>query len=100
MEETASTADEQLMLAQKSSTKTDSLPTQKSSRKLLPQLTGRLDCKYSSWGLRNLRGNCFHGHTWSRQPIQLLWAQKSSTKTQSLPTQKSSRKLLPRLTNS
>src|SRR3990172_7712804 len=136
------------MLAHKSSTKTQSLPTQTSSRKLLPQLTGGLDSTYSSCGLRNhqqklslcrlrhLRGNCFHGshvestahtapvgseiinensvtadseifeetastaHTWSRQRIQLLWAQKSSTKTQSLPTQKSSRKLLPRLTNS
>src|SRR3990170_392984 len=93
-------ADEQLMWAHKSSTKTESLSTLKSSRKLLPRLTNT-SCwlinhqqKLSLCRLRNLGGNCFHGDE------QLLWAQKSSTKTQSLPTQKSSRKLLPRLTNS
>jgi len=119
-----------LMRAQKSSMKTESLPTQKSSLKLLPQLTCELDSANSSCGLinherklslcylRNHQQNWIHGwridstpqkahasseiinenwvsadsenitetastaDTWTRQRKQLLWAHKSSTKTE------------------
>jgi len=39
------------------------------------------------------------GDAWIRLRKEPLWAMKSSTKTQSLPNQKSSTKLLPRVTH-
>jgi hypothetical protein len=39
------------------------------------------------------------GDAWIRQRKESMWAQKSSTKTESLPTQKSSTKLLPQETH-
>jgi hypothetical protein len=39
----------------------------------------------------------YTGEAWIRQRKEPIWALKSSTKTQSLATQKSSTKLLPRV---
>jgi hypothetical protein len=39
------------------------------------------------------------GEAWIRQRKQPLWTQKTSMKTESLPTQKSLTKLLPRVTH-
>jgi hypothetical protein len=64
--ETASTRDawirqrKEPMRAMQSSTKTESLPNQKSSTKLLPRVTLGFDSSNSTCGLRNLQRNCFH----------------------------------------
>jgi hypothetical protein len=44
----------------KSSTKTESLPNQKSSTKLLPRVTPAFDRANSTCGIRNLQRNCFN----------------------------------------
>jgi len=154
LNETASTGEawirqrKQPLWTQKTSMKTESLPTQKSLTKLLPRVTHGFDSRNSPYGLRNhqrkllprvthgfdtannpcgLRNNqwkpshyrlrnpqrnCFHvwrmdstaqktpvatkiinktastGDAWIRQSKEPLWDQKSSTKTESLPTQK------------
>jgi len=41
----------------------------------------------------------FTGDAWIRQRKKPMWAMKSSTKTESLATQKSSTKLLPQVTH-
>jgi len=137
----------QPLWVQKSSKKTESLPTPKSSTKLLTRLMHGFESTHSRWQLRNhqrklsrckLRNhqrNCVQGRimdltpqtalmgseiikenwvaaffeiisktastseAWIRQRKQPMWAQKSSKKTKSLPTQKSSTKLLPRVTH-
>jgi len=48
------------MRAMQSSTKTESLPNQKSSTKLLPRVTHGLESANSTFGLRNHQRNCFH----------------------------------------
>jgi hypothetical protein len=64
--ETASTGDawirqrKEPMRAMQSSTQTESLPNQKSSTKLLPQVTHGFDSANSTCGLRHLQRNCFH----------------------------------------
>jgi hypothetical protein len=94
----------------KSSTKTESMPTQKSSTKLLPHVTNGFDITNSPYGLRNHQlkltrcrcrnhqWNCFQADTWIRQRTQSLPTQKSLTKTESLPPHKSSTKLVSRVT--
>ena len=51
----------QPLRTEKSSLKTKSLPTQKSSTKLLPRETHGLNSTYSRCGLWNLQWNCIHG---------------------------------------
>ena len=138
--ETASRGDawirqrKQPLWTQKSATKTESLPTHKSSPKLLPRVTHGFDSANSPSGLRNhhkkqshccsetINKTVFKGDVWIRQRKnprglriinetastcdawirqrkQPLWTHKSSTKIESLPTQKSSPKLLPRTTH-
>jgi hypothetical protein len=49
--------------------------------------------------LEILNETAYTGEAWIRLRKELMWAMKSSTKTESLPNQKSSTKLLPRVTH-
>jgi hypothetical protein len=76
-----------------------SLGTQKSSTKLLPQVTYGFDSASSPWDSEIINKTASTGDTWIRQRKQPLWTPKSSTKTESLSSQKSSTKLLLRVTH-
>jgi hypothetical protein len=90
------------LFTQKESRKTESLPTQKSSLKMFPQLThGFISAHYpltqkESRETESLPHTeialetAFTGHKWIRQPTQPLLTQKQSRKTRSLDSQKSS----------
>jgi len=70
----------QPLQTQKSSLKTESLPTQKSPTKLLPLVTHGFDRANSPYGLRNQQRNYFHGWRMDSTAQTTLWTQKSSTK--------------------
>jgi hypothetical protein len=72
---------------------------QKSSTKLLPLLTHGFDSANSPCGFSNHQETASTGDAWIRQRKEPLRAMKSSTKTESLQNQKSSTKLLPRVTH-
>jgi len=105
------------------STAQTALRPQKYSSKVLPLVTHGFDSANSPYGLRNLQRNCFRwkrmdstaqtaplaseiitesastGDAWIRQRKEPMRALQSSSKTESLPNQKSSTKLLPRVTH-
>ena len=99
----------QSQLTPKSTSKTESLPTRKSPQ-LLPQLTlgfvyAHSPCclsnrhwKLSSWRLKNNKRDCLFSWCldWSAHTIPV--DSEIDTNNESLPTQKSSLKLLPQLT--
>ena len=99
------------LLTQKESRKTESLPTQKSSLKMFPQLThGFISTHYPLTQKESRKTeslphteialeSAFTGHEWIRQPTQPLLTQKQSRKTESLPTQKKHPKQLSEVTH-
>jgi hypothetical protein len=88
------------LFTQKESRKTESLPTQKSSLKMFPQLThGFISAQYpltqkesrTTESLPHIEialESAFTGHEWIRQPTQHLLTHKQSRKTESLSTHK------------
>jgi hypothetical protein len=88
------------LFTQKESRKTESLPTQKSSLKMFPQLThGFISAQYpltqkesrTTKSLPHIEialESAFTGHEWIRQPTQHLLTHKQSRKTESLSTHK------------
>ena len=80
--------------------KTESLPSQKSSLKMFPEVTRGFFSAHSSYRLINSQGKlsrrpvrnspraAFTGDEWIRQPTLPLLTHKQSRKTESLTTQK------------
>jgi len=99
------------MRAMKSSIKIESLPNQKSSTKLLPRVTHGLDIANNPCGHRNHQRKCFHGcrmdlTAQTAPAASEIFIETASTgdawirqRKQPLRPQKSSPKVLPRVTH-
>jgi hypothetical protein len=88
----------QLLWANKSYLKIESLRSQKSSMKLLPRVTHGFDRANTLADSEIINETASPGDSWIRHRKHPLRTQKSSFKTELLPSQKSSTNLLPYLT--
>jgi hypothetical protein len=103
--ETASTGDawirqcKQPMWVTKPSKKTESLPTQKSTRNCFQGWHIDSTAQTTPMDSEIMNETASTADAWIRHRKEPMWAMKSSTKPESLRTQKPSTKLLPRVTH-